>query len=92
MKKLKLDLEALHVDSFQTAGDAGTPRGTVQANSIIMPIVSTDDPFGCLNSIGWSCGFDCLGAGVGVVAAAAGPIRPIVSTDEWNSCLNSIGC
>lgn len=89
MKKLKLNLDALRVDSFQTAGDARAPRGTVQAQSI-MPIVSTDDPFGCMNSMDWSCGFDCIGAGV--AAAAAGPIQPIVSTDEWNSCLNSIGC
>jgi hypothetical protein len=69
MKKLKLNLEALRVDSFQTAAGAREARGTVRGHAvtvegqygeiIIQPIVSTDDPFGCLNSVGWTCGVGC---------------------------------
>ena len=32
MQKLKLDLDSLHVDSFETSHASATPRGTVEAN------------------------------------------------------------
>jgi len=33
MKKLNLDLTELRVESFETAGDGRTPRGTVRGNA-----------------------------------------------------------
>jgi hypothetical protein len=42
MQKLKLDLDALEVQSFATTGAAGGAAGTVHGM-----IVSTDDPMGC---------------------------------------------
>ena len=34
MKKIKLDVEALHVESFEAGAAGHTPRGTVHANRI----------------------------------------------------------
>jgi len=34
MKKLSLDLAELRVESFETAGDGRSPRGTVRGNAL----------------------------------------------------------
>jgi hypothetical protein len=58
MKKLKLDLDRLRVETFQTAA-ADARRGTVRGLAMMDPVrpeVSTDQPNSCLDSHDWSCG------------------------------------
>ena len=58
MKKLKLDLEAVRVDSFDT-GDADG-RGTVMANSGVSSDCSLHPPATCQGNTCWdSCGGSC---------------------------------
>ncbi|HEX9939176.1 MAG TPA: hypothetical protein VGB15_18680 [Longimicrobium sp.] len=58
MKKLKLDLEAVRVDSF--AIDASGRRGTVQANSGVSSDCSLFPPETCRGNSCWdSCGGSC---------------------------------
>jgi hypothetical protein len=44
MKKLRLDVDRLKVESFLT-GDANEPRGTVQANALFATRPGVCDPF-----------------------------------------------
>jgi len=58
MKKLKLDLEAVRVDSFAT--DASGGRGSVLANSGVSSDCSLHPPETCLGRTCWdSCGGSC---------------------------------
>jgi hypothetical protein len=58
MKKLKLDLEAVPVDSFATGGEDG--RGTVRANSGVSSDCSLHPPQTCIGNTCWdSCGGSC---------------------------------
>ncbi|HEU0054559.1 MAG TPA: hypothetical protein VFQ39_15330, partial [Longimicrobium sp.] len=75
MKKLMLQLDALRVESFETG--AASRAGTVNGHAVVA-IVETDDPFGCLRSIGCQ-------------QMVAGPVA-IVETDDPRGCMRSIGC
>jgi hypothetical protein len=58
MKKLKLDLEMVQVDSFATGGEKG--RGTVKANSGVSSFCSFRPPATCQPDTCWdSCGGSC---------------------------------
>jgi hypothetical protein len=59
MKKLKLDLDTVRVDSFDT-GDANGRGGTVRANSGASSDCSLHPPQTCLGNTCWdSCGGSC---------------------------------
>ena len=72
MKKMKLQLEALRVESFDTAA-AGHARGTVRGNAVAIAACNTDapdcDPITC----GPSCIGPCTSNG-DYAAAASDPI------------------
>jgi hypothetical protein len=79
MAKLRLDLEALVVESFETA-TPGAGRGTVEANQMVAePVRSHSNCEGCYYTIiatCMSCGFDeCT----------------MASKTECPSCYNSCG-
>lgn len=58
MKKLKLDLETVRVDSFATGIGGG--RGTVKANSGVSSDCSFQPPETCGGNTCWdSCGGSC---------------------------------
>ena len=80
MKKLKLELDTLRVQSFETAGEYAAARGTVRGNAYVAPyvgIVETDQR-------------DCMMSINNCQRLAAVTIAPIVSTDDPFSCLNSM--
>jgi len=59
MKKLKLDLETVRVESFAT-GDDAEGRGTVRANSGVSSDCSFHPPETCRGNTCWdSCGGSC---------------------------------
>ena len=58
MKKLKLDLEKMRVESFSIGGGEG--RGTVQANSPQSTDCSLYPDYTCIGNTCWdSCGGSC---------------------------------
>lgn len=69
--KLHLDLDALAVESFETAPAGAARRGTVAGNSVSLSrngacpgLLSDNDPT-CLRSCGWElseCPLGCLAA------------------------------
>ena len=63
--KLKLDLEALSVESFPVAGRAGDGRGTVRGNSFADTEWQTCG--------GWTCGATCNFCGDTVVGCYTRP-------------------
>ena len=78
MKKLRLDLDALVVESFQTALD-GTARGTVAAN--LEAKGSQSDCKECNYTLPPTC------------MSCGEPVCPIGSYTECPSCINSCsGC
>lgn len=54
-RKIRLDPEALAVESFRTVPSAEGARGTVRANQLTEP---GSDSYG-EETCGWTCGFDC---------------------------------
>jgi len=70
MRKLKLDLDRLSVESFDANGSEGAQRGTVEAHSIVcnsfIDTCGTCDPscascVSCYNSCNNTCGNSCYG-------------------------------
>lgn len=58
MKKLRLDLETVRVDSFAIDGKGG--HGTVRANSGVSSDCSLHPPQTCIGNTCWdSCGGSC---------------------------------
>ena len=55
MRKLRLNVDALAVESFAPAADEPVPRGTVQAHQPTNPNANTCDPL-----VGTCFGFTCF--------------------------------
>ncbi len=65
MKKLRLDLEDLKVDSFQTVPTPKMADGTVMGHGVTEFACFTIDPADpCMTQPGWTCvGAECTGGG-----------------------------
>lgn len=50
MRKIKLELESLSVETFETAGARAEIRGTVRGESVIEPAPLSEAPFECLET------------------------------------------
>jgi hypothetical protein len=67
MSKLKLDVDALRVESFQVTKESPIPRGTVRAHSDIQPLDPEPDPYAtaalCGSMLTWqhTCVQTCAG-------------------------------
>lgn len=62
MKKVRLDLEALRVESFSTAADDAAKRGTVHGQQQTVPLCTRERT--CHSACSWTDGFGaCLTAG-----------------------------
>ena len=69
MRKIRLDVDALRVDSFDTAAGAESQRGTVRGHSYpdaCFPPSGSDDPFldtcGYATCAGDTCWYSCGGS------------------------------
>lgn len=75
MRKIRLDLGRLQVESFVPAPQSGTQRGTVRGNSIATinhnPCGGEDPTPNCqdtqweVETCGWTCKNECLVSGTG---------------------------
>lgn len=69
MRKVRLDVEALEVESFEVDGRVDARRGTVAGRAVlegswVEPIATLVSPLGCVVSvagcsIGWTCPDSC---------------------------------
>ena len=85
MPKLKLEVDALRVESFHTAA-AGQPRGTVNGNAVAGARCGTDAP----DCDPITCGPSCIGACTsdGAQAAAGGSVVVIEPASDNQWCTN----
>ena len=60
MRKVKLDLDALRIESFPTTDDAGAERGTVHAQQSLQLCSAAGTCFGTPSCIGYlTCACAC---------------------------------
>ena len=86
MPKLKLEIDSLQVESFQTAA-MGAARGTVRGNGAALARCNSDAP----DCDGLTCAGSCIGpcTSDGVAdAAAIQPADDVAITDKsyWETC------
>lgn len=82
MKKLRLDLDALVVESFHAVSADGAARGTIAANQVaVEPVGSQSDCEDCYYTIPATC------------MSCGEPVCTMASQSECPSCYNSCnGC
>lgn len=91
MKKLRLSLDALNVESFEMLNDGGPLRGTVPANAATTPDVCVTQPDYCLSDnysecrscIQGTCYQSCGGT-CGAVTCAASCAGPTCPPECWD--------
>ena len=90
MKKLKLDLDDLKVESFETTPETGNPRGTVVGYGDTFGRCETFDLITCFEPCETStCGHTCARTCNNTCGSTCG----CTDTDtSWIGCLNSNPC
>ncbi len=71
MKKLRLDLDALQVESFDPSTDQEMLRGTVDGRQILVPNTRrVSECVRCLETADFSCANSCMASCVGTCGAS----------------------
>ncbi|HEU0052026.1 MAG TPA: hypothetical protein VFQ39_02570 [Longimicrobium sp.] len=82
MKKLRLDMEDLRVESFQTAGGAGLSRGTVRGHATLRH---------CTEFVDCTIDFGCGTVGCGTGAASCNGTCDASCNGSCASCVATCG-